>query len=240
MKLTLRQLNDFSEKVKGYLERSKITEALDDIDELITKLKIEELENDLIGLKARAIRIKDDETKGLEVSSVIRVEWNKITHATYELLKASEEAVKVDFIRKDLQESYVNLNVATYDEDGGLSLKEWTDIRKSIYTNSERVFLVHTLWPSKKENQEFDIYIYLKGHKSVTLEDISHAEFFLGHHWENKIFKAKNKNNRIGIYTSAYGPFQCVCKISFKDGREAIVHRYIDFEQGRLLKEKEN
>ena len=56
------------------------------------------------------------------------------------------------------------------------------------------------------------------------------AEFFLGPYWGNKIFPAVEQNGFIGISTSAYGTFLCVCRVSFTDNTHIYLSRYIDFE----------
>jgi len=93
------------------------------------------------------------------------------------------------------------------------------------------VFIAHVLEPSKRPDEDFDIFIYLMRHESDDLSDIRLAEFFLGKYWDNKVFPAvRQQNGFIGIATAAYGTFLCVCKVTFHDGLEVPLHRYIDFE----------
>jgi hypothetical protein len=113
----------------------------------------------------------------------------------------------------------------------------WELARTDIYRRNRGVFLTHVLHPSKDPGQEFDIFIYLLKHKSDDLSDIRHAEFFFGHMWGNRVFKEKKKAGRIGVSTSAYGPFLCTCQVTFKDGYQAKIDRYIDFEMGRFLQQ---
>lgn len=112
--------------------------------------------------------------------------------------------------------------------------EEWSGIRDSLYEDSRGVFLVHVIEPSKKPDQEFDIYIYLLRHQSEDLSDVRVADFFLGKYWGNKVFPAAQQpNGFIGIATAAYGTFLCVCKVTFQDGHQVLLSRYVDFEARR-------
>jgi hypothetical protein len=95
----------------------------------------------------------------------------------------------------------------------------------------------HTLRPSSKKGQLFDIAIYLVPHRSNDprhrrddLSDVTKAEFFLGQYWGNRVIPATAGAQYIGITTSAYGPFLCICRVRFRDGGTAVLSRYIDFE----------
>ncbi len=122
------------------------------------------------------------------------------------------------------------------------SIKEWADVRVGVYRDNRNVFLAHTIRPSQKAGQLYDIAIYLIPHQSndpkhrrSDLSDIVEAEFFLGAYFDNKVFRIRNKGGIIGITTSAYGPFLCTCRASFADGQRLMLNRYIDFEMGDLL-----
>ena len=124
-----------------------------------------------------------------------------------------------------------------------VSIKEWTDVRIGIYRDNRNLFLAHTIRPSQKPGQLYDIAIYIIPHRSndpkyrrTDLSDISEAEFFLGAYFDNKVFRVKNRGGIIGITTSAYGPFLCSCRVLFSDGEQLMLNRYIDFEMGNLLK----
>jgi len=60
------------------------------------------------------------------------------------------------------------------------------------------------------------------------------ADFFFGHMWGSQIFEAGIRGNRIGVSTSAWGPFLATCRVTFDDGRVLDIQRYIDFEMGRI------
>jgi pYEATS domain-containing protein involved in immunity len=111
---------------------------------------------------------------------------------------------------------------------------DWANKRNSIYEKNQGLFLSHVISPSTEKGQKYDIFIYLVRHKSKLFDDVLYAEFFLGRYWGNKIYKETVKDGLIGISTAAYGPFLCTCKVSMKDGSVVNLHRYIDFEMGRV------
>ena len=110
---------------------------------------------------------------------------------------------------------------------------EWNERRNAIYADHRNVFLTHIIRPASKPGQTFEVFIYLIRHKSDDFSDIRVAEFFLGPYWENKVFPAVEKSGFIGISTSAYGTFLCVCRVTFTDGAHLYLQRYIDFEMQR-------
>jgi hypothetical protein len=114
---------------------------------------------------------------------------------------------------------------------------DWNSRRRAIYDTSRNIFISHVIRPSSKPGQECDVFIYLIRHHSQSFpqdfSDVGFAEFFLGSAWENRVFPTVEENGFIGISTSAYGTFLCLCRVTFKDGRRAELHRYIDFEAQR-------
>ncbi|MEQ1844349.1 MAG: DUF4062 domain-containing protein [Nitrospira sp.] len=110
---------------------------------------------------------------------------------------------------------------------------EWNARRNASYVEHRNVFLTHIIRPSSRAGQTFDVFIYLIRHKSEDFSDIRVAEFFLGPYWENKVFPAIQQNGFIGISTSAFGTFLCICRITFTDGSHLFLDRYIDFEMQR-------
>ena len=111
----------------------------------------------------------------------------------------------------------------------------WNDSRNTIYKDNRGIFLTHVIKKSNVRGQDYDVFIYLLRHKSVDLSDVKYAEFFLGPYWDNLVFKATEETNGfIGISTSAYGTFLCLCRITFTDGSQIEVHRYIDFEAEKM------
>lgn len=114
-------------------------------------------------------------------------------------------------------------------------IEYWADARKHIYSNNRGIFLTHVIKPSGVEGQKYDTFIYLVRHESNDFSDVQYAEFFLGPYWDNLVFKAIEENNGfIGISTSAYGTFLCLCRVIFKDGSQIKIHRYIDFEAEKM------
>ena len=108
--------------------------------------------------------------------------------------------------------------------------------RRKIYTDNENYFLTHILLPVANAKEEYEIYIYIIGHKGKKCDDIVKAEFFFGHMWGNKIFVGDRSNGIIGVKTKAYGPFLCTCCIKLKSGKEVVLDRYIDFEMGKIVR----
>jgi hypothetical protein len=98
-----------------------------------------------------------------------------------------------------------------------------------MYSEDDGLFLVHFLAPSRTPGQVFDIFIYLRKHKSTTTPEVAYAEFFLGRHWGNQVFKLVNNGGLFGLATSAFGEFLCLCSVSLRDGKRLLLHRYIDF-----------
>jgi len=116
----------------------------------------------------------------------------------------------------------------------------WEEQRSGIYEENRQLFIVHILSPSKIPGQKYDIFIYLIRHKSNDFSDIEYADFYFGRHWGNRIFREKSNNGLIGIRTSAFGSFLCVCRVKFNDGYSAELSRYIDFEMSRLFEDLPN
>ncbi len=111
-----------------------------------------------------------------------------------------------------------------------------TVTRNGVYETSRGYFIAHILEPSRKDGQEYDIFIYLIRHKSRDYSDVKKAEFFFGHYWGNKIYVGSKAEDYIGVRTSAYGPFLALCRITFKDGATVTINKYIDFEMGFAVK----
>ena len=118
---------------------------------------------------------------------------------------------------------------------GIISPADWNNYRFQVYKENRNVFLTHILHKSNAPGQVYDIFITLFRHKSEEYSDIEKAEFFLGPYWRNQVFEPDFHGGLIGIRTSAYGPFLCVCRITFDDGHSTLIHRYIDFEMGPFI-----
>jgi len=107
--------------------------------------------------------------------------------------------------------------------------KEWNKCRDGVYKNNQGLFLIHNLSPSMKPGQLYDIFIFLRKHRTDDLSDVEYAEFFLGPYWGNRVFKVINQGELVGLWTSAYGEFLCVCLVKLKNGSHVMLSRYIDF-----------
>jgi hypothetical protein len=112
------------------------------------------------------------------------------------------------------------------------SRTDWSDRRGAVYQQSRNIFLAHIIRPSAEPGQEYDVFIYLVRHRSTDFSDVRLAEFFLGRYWGNEVFPATEVNGFIGISTAAYGTFLCLCRVTFTDGTQVYLDRYIDFEMG--------
>jgi hypothetical protein len=89
--------------------------------------------------------------------------------------------------------------------------------------------------PSEGYKGWYEIFIYLIRHKSTDFSDVKHADFFFGKSWNNRVFRGESDNGIIGVRTSAFGSFLCVCRVTFHDGVTIELNRYIDFEMSRLF-----
>ena len=92
------------------------------------------------------------------------------------------------------------------------------------------------LEPTSDRTQEYDIFIYIIRHQDPDLSIIQRSEFFFGRYWGNRVFQGQKVGGVIGVRTSAYGSFLCTCQVTFTDGEQITLTRYIDFEMGKLIK----
>jgi hypothetical protein len=120
---------------------------------------------------------------------------------------------------------------------GGALLTEehWAARRRATEREARGVYVVHVLAPSQTPGQRYDLFIYLVAHRDADLTTVRYAEFFLGRYWGSRVFRVENSGERIGISTSAYGPVLCLCRVTFEDGHESVLYRYIDFEMGTVF-----
>lgn len=114
--------------------------------------------------------------------------------------------------------------------------ESWSQTRDAIQNRSRDIYLAHVLRPSTQAKQRYDIFIFLTRPKNPELTEVRYAEFYFGKWWGHRVFTVQHRD-KIGIATSAYGPFLAVCKITFTDGSEAWVDRFVDFEMGRIFDE---
>jgi len=141
-------------------------------------------------------------------------------------LKGLERVASASSVPSDIK---VTRELATDDK--------WNTERDGIKKECRGIFLGHVLEPSKQPGQKYDIFIFLVRDKSTDFSDVAYAEFFFGRYWDNHVFRETEKQGKIGVATSAYGPFLCICRVTFKDGgQQAHLYRYIDFEMARLFR----
>jgi hypothetical protein len=116
-----------------------------------------------------------------------------------------------------------------------VDLPEWTHEREAVYRAQHDLFLAHTVRPSRRADQRFDVAIYLVGaHGTDPTAIVERAEFYLGKYWGNQVIPGLNMGpgTKIGMTTACYGPFLCICRVVLRGGGELILSRYIDFEMG--------
>jgi nucleoside phosphorylase len=147
---------------------------------------------------------------------------DKLAHAPHKIIRGIGEGQP----KPEMEEARLEAKA----DDGAMA-----KIRAEQYADARTMVLVHLLTPSNVPGQIYDIVIYAKRHKDRDISDVDKAEFFFGKHWANQVFTGIPDGNRIGVKTSAYGPFLCTCKITFKNGPPAILYRYIDFEMGEVV-----
>lgn len=116
--------------------------------------------------------------------------------------------------------------------------KQWNRYRQGTYEAQRGLFLVHVISPSDKTGQTYEIFILVKRHKDRPIDDIEKVDFYLGQYWGNKVFSEVPRDGLVGLRTSAYGPFLCVCKVHLKaegskPSQTIMLERYIDFEMGK-------
>lgn len=104
--------------------------------------------------------------------------------------------------------------------------------RERHYAETRNVMLVHRLFRSATPDQVYDVLIYLTPHGEGSLASVVRAEYYFGRYWGYKVFDATDRSRGYPVLTSAYGTFLCACRVTFNDGAQAVLYRYIDFEMG--------
>ena len=103
--------------------------------------------------------------------------------------------------------------------------------RMRTYERMRRLFLVHVLTPSIVRGQKYDIYIYVKRHRDVTVEDGTRRVLL------RKILGQPNLSGeacrkQAPRATLRIRSILCTCQVTFKDGVSEMLYRYVDFEMG--------
>lgn len=109
--------------------------------------------------------------------------------------------------------------------------------RREIGQRQRGVHVVHVAVPTDDPGQEYDIFVYLSGWRRSAyglpddLSDVESAEFYLGPKFTpSSAFVTRADGQRLGFVTSAYGPVICMCRVTFTDGYQVTMSRYLDFE----------
>lgn len=116
-----------------------------------------------------------------------------------------------------------------------------TVLRQHLGEGQRGVHLVHVTAPSEQAGQRYDLFAYLYGWNRSRfglpddLSDIDRAEFYIGPLFNPSSVTVENHGRaRIGFITAAHAPALCLCRITFTDGHQVVVSRYLDFEAGDL------
>lgn len=104
--------------------------------------------------------------------------------------------------------------------------------RDNHYSQTRKIMLVHRLFRSAKPDQVYDVLIFLCPHGGSSLAGIIRAEYYFGRYWGYNIFESLDRGRGFPVLTSAYGTFLCTCRVTFNDGAQEVLFRYIDFEMG--------
>lgn len=99
-----------------------------------------------------------------------------------------------------------------------------------LRSERKEVYLVHEIRPSSHKRYPYDALIYVRGAAERGIEHVKSAEFFLGKGFDDQVFKGKPLSEKqLGISVAVRGEFFCTCLVSFDDGEEILLDRYIDF-----------
>lgn len=116
-------------------------------------------------------------------------------------------------------------------------------LRAQMGAEQRGVHLVHVVAPSDRQGERYEIFAYLHGWGRERfdlpgdLSDVARAEFFLGPLFTPSHVTVENdRGSRLGFVTTAHAPALCLCKLTFRDGHETVVSRYLDFEAGDLAR----
>lgn len=121
------------------------------------------------------------------------------------------------------------------------STNELEEFRADIGRSQRGVHLVHIATPSEDPSQECDLFVFLTGWRRSAyglpddLSDVSTADFQLGPNFHpSGTTITYRQGSALGFVTSAWGPVICVCRVTFTDGEQVVLTRYLDFESAAL------
>jgi hypothetical protein len=118
---------------------------------------------------------------------------------------------------------------------------ELEEFRGDVGRSQRGVHLVHIATPSEDPDQECDLFVFLTGWRRSAyglpddLSDVSTADFHLGPNFHPSGTTITYRHGSVlGFVTSAWGPVICVCRVTFTDGEQVVLTRYLDFESAEL------
>lgn len=143
---------------------------------------------------------------------------------------------------------FKGVDLASFDHRGGSAYKqvpadeELHTARHANYAKNRNLFLVHRVRPTGRAHPvtdlpTFDVSVYLISHKNFgQMNDVRRVEYYFGHHFGLKLglrgtkYVVENGTDGFAVLVNAYGPMLCEARITFQDGAETTVNRYLDFE----------
>lgn len=142
---------------------------------------------------------------------------------------------------------FKGLDLASFNKDGSgfrqdPADKQLFDRRHECYATNKNLFLVHRVRSSGQSHPithlpTYDVAVYLVAHKNFgRLNDVREVQYYFGRHFGLKLgeygtkYVVQNGSDGFAVKVNAYGPMLCKARISFHDGSETTVSRYLDFE----------
>ena len=117
--------------------------------------------------------------------------------------------------------------------------------RHDRYKNQRNLMLVHTIKPSDPPEfiegyRVFDVSVFLHPHRNFgKLNDVRRVTYFFGEKWgkgkHGSKFVVSSGNDQFAMSAKMYGTFLCVATITFQDGTEVKVDRYLDVEMAPVF-----
>ena len=122
-----------------------------------------------------------------------------------------------------------------------LPANELEELRVHVGRSQRGVHLVHIATPSEHLDQECDLFVFLTSWRRSAyglpddLSDVATAEFYLGPKFQPSGTTVTHRHgSTVGFVTSAWGPVICACRVTFTDGEQVVLTRYLDFESAKL------
>lgn len=107
-------------------------------------------------------------------------------------------------------------------------------LEKSLQQFDEKahlVFLAHQLFSSSANKDILDVLLYpVPLPQNDWLRGVDSVGYYFGFNDSDDVFVSRNFGSKFAVAVSAFEPFTCSATVKFKDGREAQIHRFVDFE----------